>query len=157
MFYNTFKPEEFIVGEKLVFLGGTCNDTSWRDELIPQLKINYFNPVVKDWTPEAQEEEIECRQKADYALYVLTPAMTGVYSIAEVVDDSNKRPSKTIFCYLPTDKIKGRSYSFDKGQIKSLDKIGEMVETNGGKWFKTLSDVAAYLNRQTDVTEKTSH
>lgn len=33
-----------------VFLGGTCNDTTWRDELIKKLKINYFNPVVDDWT-----------------------------------------------------------------------------------------------------------
>ena len=30
-----------------VFLGGTCNNSTWRDELIPQLKIDYFNPVVE--------------------------------------------------------------------------------------------------------------
>jgi len=34
---------------KRVFLGGTCNNSKWRDVLIPRLKIDYFNPVVDDW------------------------------------------------------------------------------------------------------------
>ena len=40
-----------------VFLGGTCNNSTWRDKLIPLLKIDYFNPVVEDWTEEAQQIE----------------------------------------------------------------------------------------------------
>ncbi len=40
---------------KKVFLGGTCNESTWRDRLIKLLKINYFNPVVKDWTPKKPE------------------------------------------------------------------------------------------------------
>ncbi len=35
-----------------VFLGGTCNESTWRDRVIKDLKIDYFNPVVEDWTPE---------------------------------------------------------------------------------------------------------
>jgi len=31
-----------------VFLGGTCNESTWRDELIPMLEIDYFNPVVDE-------------------------------------------------------------------------------------------------------------
>jgi hypothetical protein len=38
-----------------VFLGGTCNNSKWRDILIPKLKVSYFNPVVENWTPECQE------------------------------------------------------------------------------------------------------
>lgn len=34
-----------------------------------------------------------------------TPKMTGTYSIAEVIDDSNKRPDKTVFCILEFDDI----------------------------------------------------
>ena len=40
------------------------------------------------------EEEIKQRAECDFCLYVITPKMTGVYSIAEVVDDSNKRPEQ---------------------------------------------------------------
>jgi len=127
---------------KKVFLGGTCNESLWREELIPQLKINYFNPVVKDWTPECMEEEIKQRQECDFCLYVITPRMTGVYSIAEVVDDSNKRPEKTVFCFLSKDEDR----IFDLGQIKSLTQVGKMVASNGGKWLNSLEEIAEYLN-----------
>ena len=68
--------------------------------------------------------------------------MKGVYSIAEVVDDSNKRPNKTIFCYLKKDDDK----EFEEHQIKSLNMVGEMVSKNGGKWFKNLHEISDYLN-----------
>ncbi|GAI10708.1 unnamed protein product [marine sediment metagenome] len=62
-----------------VFLGGTCNESTWRDRLISLLKIDYFNPVVEDWTEECMAEEIRQRESCDYVLYVLTPLMTGSY------------------------------------------------------------------------------
>ena len=124
---------------KKVFLGGTCNNSTWREDLISKLTINHFNPVVKDWTPECMEEEIKQRQECDYVLYVITPEMTGVYSIAEVVDDSNKRPKRTVFCFT-------ESSDFDKHQTKSLMAVGKMVENNGGKWCKSINEVALYLN-----------
>lgn len=40
-------------------LGGTCNESQWREELIPMLSIDYFNPVVPDWTQECMAEEIK--------------------------------------------------------------------------------------------------
>ena len=150
---------------KKVFLGGTCNDSKWRDKLIPTLDIDYFNPVVDDWTEECYQEELRQREICDYCLYVITPRMTGVYSIAEVIDDSNKRPNKTLFCVLISDidytpNIRWNEESnkfvigydeteksFDKGQMKSLDRVGQMVERNGGKYFKSLEEVASYLNR----------
>ena len=143
---------------KKVFLGGTCNGSKWRDRLIKMLEIDYFNPVVDDWTEECYQEELRQREICDYCLYVITPRMTGVYSIAEVVDDSNKRPEKTIFCILNYDlsdykmkvvdgkKVRKYVKMFDTGQLKSLDKVGVMVEKNGGKYFRTLSEVAEFLN-----------
>lgn len=126
-----------------VFLGGTCNNSTWRDELIPMLKIDYFNPVVDDWTPECQDEEIRQRESCDYCLYTITPKMTGVYSIAEVVDDSNKRPEKTILCVLDEDN----ESSFSETQIKSLKQVKEMVKNNGANVFDSLEDIASFLNK----------
>ena len=134
---------------KRVFLGGTCNESIWRELLIPMLKIDYFNPVVDDWTPECQAEEIRQRELCDFCLYTITPRMTGVYSIAEAVDDSNKRPEKTVFCVLETDPTGGEQ--FTKGQVKSLEAVGKMVERNGGKWFRSLQEVADYLNGEVAV------
>ena len=127
---------------KKVFLGGTCNGSKWRDKLKLYLSIDYFDPVVKDWTEECQAEEIRQREICDFCLYVITPEMTGVYSIAEVVDDSNKRPDKTIFCICTEESDIG----FSIHQFKSLNQVGKMIEENGGKYFTSLLDVAKYLN-----------
>jgi len=127
---------------KRVFLGGTCNNSNWRDKLIPLLtNIDYFNPVVEDWTEEDQAEEIKQRQECDFVLYVITPKMKGVYSIAEVIDDSNKRPEKTIFCILEEDN----GEKFDASQMKSLGQVGKMVKENGGT-FVDIDSVAFILN-----------
>ena len=125
-----------------IFLGGTCADSEWRDLLIPLLNINFFDPRVDDWNEEAQKNERHEREVDDYCLYTITPEMAGVYSIAEVTDDSNKRPQKTIFCILEKDGIK----TFSKGQLKSLVQVGEMVKRNGGKFFTNLKDVADFVN-----------
>ncbi len=125
-----------------IFLGGTCNESTWRKLIIPMLNIEYFNPVVSDWTPACMEEELRQRKICDLCLYVITPKMTGTYSIAEVVDDSNKRPLKTIFIML---RIDGRMV-FDKGQWKSLGAVAQMVQRNGVAVFTDLDSAAIYIN-----------
>ena len=125
-----------------IFLGGTCNGSTWREQLIPLLTIDYFNPVVADWTPECQVEEVIQRKTCDFVIYTITPKMMGCYSIAEVVDDSNKRPKSTLFCLLEKDQDK----TFDSGQYRSLLAVKRMVETNGVKTFTDLKSVAEYLN-----------
>ena len=130
-----------------VFLGGTCNESCWRDELIKLLKIDHFNPVVDDWTEDCMAEEIQQRELCDYVLYVLTPLMTGTYAIAEVVDDSNKRPEKTLFCYLEKDMNNEGSFPiFSNGQLRSLGQVKKMVKQNGASTFETLAQIADYLN-----------
>ena len=131
---------------KKVFLGGTCAESTWREELINKLTIDYFNPVVEDWTEECMVEERKQRETCDYCLYTITPRMKGVYSIAEVIDDSNKRPLKTVFCLLDYD-ISSNLFKFDEAQLKSLEQVGKMVERNGGRFFRSLEEVANFLNK----------
>lgn len=69
--------------------------------------------------------------------------MTGVYAIAEVVDDSNKRPAKTLLCVLASDGDK----TFSTAQVKSLDAVAQMVRRNGGFATDSLDSVAEYINR----------
>lgn len=131
-----------------VFLGGTCAESKWRERLILQLdieKVDAFNPVVDDWNEQAQVNEIWHRENDDICLYVLTPLMEGYYSIAEVVDDSNKRPNKTVFCVLESDNDK----SFNKRELKSLLMTQKMVIGNGAKVFASLDEVANYINNYT--------
>lgn len=127
-----------------VFLGGTCNRSTWRNKLINLLRIDYFNPVVDEWNEEAQKRELYKREHCDYCLYVITPRMKGVYSIAEVVDNSNKRPERTLFCYLANDD----GLTFTEEQVKSLEAVKKLVEKNSVKCFRTLEEVAEFLNQQ---------
>ena len=135
---------------KNTFLGGTCNDSTWREDLIEKLKVPFFNPVVDDWDEEAQKQEIEERETAKYVLYVITPLMTGTYSIAEVVDDSNKRPETTLFCVLEKDGKK----SFEDFQINSLNQVKNMVKKNGAMIFNDLNEIANFLNEKKELNEQ---
>lgn len=125
-----------------VFLGGTV-DSNWREQLIPKLNVDCFNPIVDDWNEEAQKKEIEKRKTCDFVLYVLTPKMSGVYAVAEVTDDSNKQPEKTVLCILEED---GDS-KFDKRQMKSMNMLKDLIQKNGGYVFMSLEKIANFFNK----------
>jgi len=121
-----------------VYLGGSYDGSNWRKELISQLKIDHYNP-----TSEIDENIIlEQKNKCDFYLYVVTPKMLGFSPISEVSDDSNKRPAKTLFCFLEKDG----DNEFTKFQIKSLSAVGKLVKNNGGMWMGTMLEVIAFLN-----------
>lgn len=108
-----------------IFLGGTCNDSTWRDELINLLQVDYFNPVVDDWTPGCQTVEMDEKEnKCNIHLYVITNDMIGVFSIAEVVDSVHNQRVTTILHVIPG--------GFEKAQIKSLKAVVDLVKLRGG-------------------------
>ena len=122
-----------------VFLGGTCADTNWRNELERVLQVRSFNPVVEDWTPECQEEErLQKNNLCNIHLYVITKEMQGVFSIAEVIDSTHQKGKRTILHVIPD--------GFSEGQLKSLDAVCEMVNINGG-----IAYIDSELNRTARV------
>ena len=128
-----------------VFLGGTCADSTWREELCSKLdseKVETFNPVVPNWTPECQAVEDAHRKNDDICLYVITPEGTGFYSFVEVTDDSNKRPEKTILCVL--EEANGKA--FEGHNKKCVLKTMKLVAQNGVRVFDNLDDLASCLN-----------
>ena len=130
------------MNKAVVFLGGTCNNSRWRERLIPMLNVSYFNPVTDDWDDDAYESEKSHREYDDLCLYVITPKMEESYSIAEVVDDSNKRPHKTILCILREDE----GCTFDEVQWKSLSRVIAMCRENGVIIIEDLEGVAQHIN-----------
>lgn len=116
--------------KRRIFLGGTCNNSTWRNELMPLLDkkgIEYFNPVVEDWTPECQEiEEYEKNYKCNVHLYVITKEMIGTYSIAEIVHSAHlaamygTQIDKCIFCVLDEG-------TWQKHERKSFDAIMKLI------------------------------
>lgn len=123
-----------------VFLGGTCNGPDWRSELIKELHIDYFNPVVEDWTPKDVEVENREKEICDIHLFVINKEMTGVYSIAEMIDSSNKCPNETIL-HIDYD-------GFDEGQRRSLKAVEEMAGQNGAIIINDFKGIVTYLNER---------
>ena len=108
-----------------VFLGGTCNNSTWRDELKKQVSIEMFNPVVENWTKECYDlEMVEKEDKCDIHLYVITSRMKNVFSIAEVMDSVHNQSKTTIFQVIPD--------GFDEGNMKSLQAVVDLVKYRGG-------------------------
>lgn len=109
-----------------IFLGGTCAETTWRNELIDKLNgVSYFNPVVEDWTAECQAIEMqEKNQHCNIHFYCITKEMIGVFSIAEVIDSVHTKGKITILHVIPD--------GFDKAQLKSLNAVIDLVKLRGG-------------------------
>ncbi|RVE50403.1 hypothetical protein evm_004940 [Chilo suppressalis] len=70
-----------------VFLGGSCNPTTWRSDIaIPMLKkmgITYFNPQVDDWSTELMEVEHQAKAAARALLFVLDSETRAVAASVE--------------------------------------------------------------------------
>lgn len=139
------KPERF-------FLGGTCGNSNWREELIPELEkkgFTYFNPVVSDWTPECIEiENIEKTEKCNTHLYIITPEMKGVYSIAEIINSVwsciIKGKGFTYIGFL------GKEEDWEPHQYKSLKATLKMIDeiSSGNSRIKSgfINNVIDILN-----------
>ena len=126
-----------------VFLGGTCSGWRWRDKLQPLFKCKYYNPIVKNWSEADRLREVHERETSDYVLYGITNGIKGVYSIAEVVDDSNKRPEKTLFLNLyEEDDDRG----FTKQMSHSLKAVENLLRSNGVQIFNSIEAAADFLN-----------
>lgn len=68
-----------------------------------------------------------------------------MYSIAEVVDDSNKRPEKTIFCNLYANGNMNLT-GYRKQMAHSLVAVENLLTQNNVKVFHDLKFAAEYIN-----------
>lgn len=84
-----------------VFLGGTVEGYDWREYVMSELDqfgIEYFNPVVKNYTEQDRIKEDNEKEICDILLFTITNDIVGVYSIAEVTEYAVRRERTVIFC-----------------------------------------------------------
>ncbi|KAF4524587.1 hypothetical protein B566_EDAN008542 [Ephemera danica] len=78
-----------------VFLGGSCNPTTWRtDTAIPVLKrlgITYYNPQVSHWGPELVELEWAAKQQATVLFFVMDNETRSVASLIEAAHSAARQ------------------------------------------------------------------
>lgn len=126
-----------------VFLIQTDQSQRWRNILKKNTTIVFYDPATAENQATTISLELlhEQRERCDYLLYVITPQLSDLDIISQLVDDSNKHPDKTLFCFTETEGDK----KFNTHQIKSLKAIGNMINNNGAKWIEGLENVASFL------------
>ena len=129
-----------------VFLDGTREDSNWRKELIPLLKLDYYVPKTDGWNIDDEEEE---RNKCDIHLYVITPKMRGFHLISQLMESAFNtsrvfcNPRYTVFCLLYEDE----DAAFSRQQIRSLNLVRDMFKKhNNCIVCNDLKNVADLLN-----------
>lgn len=101
-----------------VFLGGSCNPTTWRaDVAIPTLNklgISFYNPQVSDWTPDLIELEHRAKEKARVLFFVMdseTRATAGAIEAAHIAGLNTKQLVLVLHPYQPNQKILNETVS----------------------------------------------
>lgn len=95
-FYQRFQRHFFpssVVGpdgNDFVFLGGSCNPTTWRrDVTIPalnQAQVEYYNPQVDFWSEELVQVEAEKKKAASVLLFVIDSQTRAIGSMVEIAE-----------------------------------------------------------------------
>lgn len=133
------------LGRAKVFLGGTTAGEDWREKIKPNIRCDYFDPFIRDgeWTEENFKEELEERKLiCSHFVYVYTPASVGMYTIAEMVEDSILRTKQTMVCFLEKDG----DATFDEQQKASIDKVKRMIAHYHNNIYDNLDDLLSAIN-----------
>lgn len=133
----------------VVFLGGSCNPTTWRKDIaIPLLEkhnITYYNPQVDEWSDDLLEQENFHKANAKYLLFVIDNQTRAVASLVEasyyigkgrniiLVVHEIKEPTDTILPGELKDLNRGRTYLKD---IASNEKV---------KIYQRIEDAIQYI------------
>jgi hypothetical protein len=83
-----------------VFLGGSCNPTTWRVNIaIPLLEkagITYYNPQLDYWLPELVEVEAQAKCDAEVILMIIDDETRAVASMIEAAENIGENPWKVV-------------------------------------------------------------
>lgn len=125
--------------EGCVFLGGTCANSTWREELIKQLHdgVPFFDPQVAEWTEADAAREDACKPVAKYNVFVITGDALGTYSGWEIHEEASKDASKLIFCTVG---------ELPENQVKGINKIKKGLVKMGATVCESLGEIADILN-----------
>ncbi|XP_055643385.1 uncharacterized protein LOC129779751 [Toxorhynchites rutilus septentrionalis] len=91
-----------------VFLGGSCNPTTWRaDVAIPTLErlgISFYNPQVSEWTPDLLDLEHRAKEKAKVLFFVMDSQTRSTAGAIEVAHIAGRNSKHLVLVLLPYEK-----------------------------------------------------
>ncbi|XP_044258408.1 uncharacterized protein LOC123007273 isoform X2 [Tribolium madens] len=147
-----------------VFLGGSCNPTTWRaDTAIPELQkhgITFYNPQVSMWVPELVAQEHDAKQAASVLLYVVdnqTRSTVGMIEVAYLVA-SGRCVVIVAHSYRPGQSIMGETITQREYRdlVEGQTTLLTLVRSKGIKVHQTLPSAlqctAKILRNVSDMT-----
>ncbi|KAK4883600.1 hypothetical protein RN001_006919 [Aquatica leii] len=143
-----------------VFLGGSCNPTTWRtDTAIPELQkhgITYYNPQRSIWGPELVAEEHDAKQSASVLLFVLdsqTRSVAGMIEVAYLVA-SDRCVVVVAHPYELGQSIMGEDLSYREyvDLVSGQSTLLTLLKTQGVKVYVNLMSA---LQRTTSILHST--
>lgn len=120
LYGSSVPSNETMVGPE-VFLGGSCNPTTWRaDVAIPKLNelgITFYNPQVSEWTPDLLELEHRAKEKAKVLFFVMdsqTRSAAGAIEVAHIAGRNSKHLVLVLLPYKQQQKILNETLTLDE-------------------------------------------
>jgi len=140
-----------------IFLGGTHHST-WRKDFLKLIKnmnsdINCYDPSVERWTYENVILENLVKQYTKYHVYVLSPNMVGIYSVAEMVDSVHDDKVKTYFYIMQEDvDSDGNTVSWNPRLLNSIYALNNMMLKHGARKASSLDELVEQIVKDYNQT-----
>ncbi|KAK9511462.1 hypothetical protein O3M35_000114 [Rhynocoris fuscipes] len=130
-----------------VFLGGSCNPTTWRQDtaipLLESLGITYYNPQVSEWSADLVTVEHRAKESACILFYVLDRRTRNVVGIVEAANFAGARRNLVLVMdsYKEQQPIAGETISHTEFEelCSGLATLKDLVERQGIPVFSSIS------------------
>ncbi|GAB1599235.1 uncharacterized protein LOC115214842 [Argonauta hians] len=131
-----------------VFLGGSCNPTTWRSDCaVPYLEkqgISYFNPQVEQWDVHQIGKEHEAKMASEVLLFVIDNQTRASSSLIEIAYLVGNQRQVLLVLHINESKIP----KSESEELKtSYNLITDISERSGYPVFSDLSTSLKCLNR----------
>ncbi|UJR10432.1 hypothetical protein I4U23_014636 [Adineta vaga] len=125
-----------------IFLGGSCNPTTWRyEQAIPYFQsrsISYYNPQVANWTPDLIEIEYRAKERAPILFFVIDHSTRSLAAIEEVCYLAARRRNIIVVMNIMAE---------DRNQVKFIQEKKDSNEVDDENDYENAYEARRTLRR----------
>ncbi|XP_014248982.1 uncharacterized protein LOC106666357 isoform X1 [Cimex lectularius] len=138
-----------------VFLGGSCNPTTWRHDvaipLLESLNITYYNPQVSEWRAELVEVEHKAKESAKVLFFVLDKCTRNVVGIIEAAHFAGSRRPLVLVAdnYTADQPVGGEAISHTEYEelCSGLATLRDLLELQGIPVFNNIPSAINWTSK----------
>ncbi|XP_025415759.1 uncharacterized protein LOC112687330 isoform X2 [Sipha flava] len=147
-----------------VFLGGSCNPTTWRKDLaVPYLQeagLSFYNPQVDHWSQDLIEIEHAAKESATILFYVIDSQTRNVVSDIETANFAGHNNNLVLVIH-PQDAVTGSIVAGEQITSKEAEDIREALtvlhEIASGQGILVFDNISLALSRVVQILKDKTH